>query len=229
MSQKNCDKEYKKHLEKWFQYVMDNPDIHEKCEPISGFAKSIYSKLKNCRDDENWSLTIDPPWPIPIEHDENFCDHSAYLLVGGKIGVRNCSFIFYSFSLCIVLDDRIARRFHFDIDTENGAAMKPECHMQYGGKAIHELNSYPSLNYSLDEWIEKPRFVFPPIDMVLLLDSILAQISTPLGQKFTQEPRWKSLVKESEKLRLRAYYSQIQQYLDNIDNNRQTLFERLCS
>jgi hypothetical protein len=101
--------------------------------------------------------------------------------------------------------------------------------MQYGGKATHELNSNSDLNYSLDDWMEKPRFIFPPLDIVLLLDSTLAQISTTLGQKFTQEPNWKSLVKESEKLRLRTYYIRIQQYMSNINNNKHTLFEELCS
>jgi hypothetical protein len=171
---------------------------------------------------------MEPPWLISIVNDENFRDHPGYLLIGGKIEVRNCLFTFYSFSLCIVINGKIARRFHFDIDTGNGKATKPQCHMQYGGEA-HELNFNPGLDYSLHPWMEKPRLPFPPLDIVLLLDFTLAQINTSLGPKFTKEANWKNLVKNSEKLRLKEYYDQIYQYLGNSDNDKLTLFEKLCS
>ena len=136
--------DYKNHLEVCFKYISDYPGINAKCHPISGYAKSVYSKLKQFRDGANWFLSIEPPWMIPIENDRNFRNRPAWLLVGGIIEVRNSAFTRYSFALCIVTEDRIARRFHFDVDTGSSDLLKPVCHMQYGGVA-YELNFYLSL------------------------------------------------------------------------------------
>jgi len=227
MSSRNCAKDYKKHLEKCFKYISNNPDINAKCYDISGHAKSIFSKLKSYKSAINWSLLIEPPWKIPIENDKNFRNHSAYLLISGIMEVRDLKFTRYSFSVCIVKGNNIIRRFHFDVGTGSTGILKPICHMQYGGKA-HELNSDPNLNYHLDPSIEKPRFPFPPIDFILLLDLLLRQFNTTLGKKFIEERNWKRLVKESERYRLQNYYFQIHRYFNNINNKRHTLFEELC-
>jgi len=224
---RNSNREYKDHLEVFFEYIFNNRDINEKYYPITGYAKSIYNKLKNYRDDANWSLSIEPPWIIPIEGDENFRNRSAYLLISGKVGVKNSEFTFYSFSLCIVIDNRIARRFHFDVATGSSKIPKPKCHMQYGGKAF-EVSSLPHLNYDLDPWIEKPRFPFPPLDFILLLDLIFRQFGTSIGHKFVEERFWKKLVKDSERLRLNDYYYQIHHYFNNLKAEKRTLFEKLC-
>jgi hypothetical protein len=172
-------------------------------------------------------LSIAPPWRIPITDDKDFRDHPGHLLLGGKIEVRNCRFWFYSFALCIVTNNNIARRFHFDIDTGKGKAIKPKCHMQYGGEAKHELRYYPTLNYGLEEWMSTPRLPYPPLDIVILIDFLLRQINTPLSQKFAKEPNWTSLVRKSEKLRLKEYYNQIHGHLAHSNDNSRTLFEKL--
>lgn len=223
----NCDREYKNHLQVFFEYIFNNGDINVKCPQISGYAKRIFSKLKSYKDDANWSLSIDPPWIISIENDKDFRNRSAYLLISGKVEVRNAAFTFYSFSVCIVIDSKIVRRFHFDVDTGISTILKPKCHMQYGGKAF-EQNFMPDLNYSVDPGIKKPRFPFPPIDIILLLDLALRQFGTSIGQKFVEEAFWKSLVKQSERIRLNDYYYQIQQYFDNLNADKRTLFEKLC-
>lgn len=229
MSQR-CERAYKKHLEDWFKYISYNSDIQEKCDLVAGLARNVYSKLKACADD-NWSINIEPQWQIPISNDDNFRRSACYLLVGGKIEVKDYIIKFYTFTLSVVTNRRIVRRFHFDIDTGGNAqrksVMKPKCHIQYGGEA-YELRFNPTLKYTLASWIEKPRFPFPPIDIVLLLDFTLSQINTSLGHKFVDEHYWKKLVRESEKLRLKEYYDQIHQHLGNFSSEKRTLFEKLC-
>lgn len=227
MSSRNCSSNYKGHLEKCFKYIFNNPTINAKCHSISGAAKRAYNKLKTTRSNADWALKIEPEWIIPIEKDRNFQNSSAFLLIGGIIRIRNFRFTRYTFSVSIVTKNDIVRRFHFDVDTGDFKILKPICHMQFGGKA-HETNSYPNLNYPLDPLIEKPRFPFPPIDFVLLFDLLLRQFNTVIGRKFVEEHNWKKLVKESEKYRLRDYYVQIQQYFNNINKEKNTLFEKLC-
>jgi len=221
-------KKYKRHLENFFEYMFNNPDINAKCAHISSYCASIYSKLKSMGDKANWSLSIDPPWIIPIENDDDFLDHTGYLIIGGRIIVEQFHFTFYSFSACIVVDGKIIRRFHFDMDTTAKSASrapKPRCHMQYGGDAQRELKHIAKLQHSLDTWLRKPRFPFPPIDLILLLDLWLRQIETSISRKFVEEPFWRNLVKGSERLRISDYYGQINQYFTG--EPKHTLFEML--
>ncbi|MFX0091846.1 MAG: hypothetical protein ACFFBD_08805 [Candidatus Hodarchaeota archaeon] len=227
MSHLNCDRDYKNHLQTFFQYLYNNGDVNAKCPQISGYAKRIFNKLKSYSDNANWALSIDPPWAISLEDDEDFLNRSAYLLISGKIIVENSMFTFYSFSVSVVMDSDIIRRFHFDVDTGIKKILKPKCHVQYGGKA-HEKNSMPHLNYLINPEIKKPRFPFPPLDIILLLDLTTRQFVTSLGKKFVKESFWKNLVKKSERARLNEYYNQILQYFNNLNTDKLTLFEKMC-
>jgi hypothetical protein len=198
-----------------------------KCYSISDSASSIYSRLKSTKDNANWSLNIDPPWMIPIENDDNFSKYSALLMISGKVEVRNSQFIHYIFTLSIVVENCIVRRFHIDVDTGISKILKPKCHLQYGGEA-HELKNWPELKYGLEPWIEKPRFPFPPFDIILLFDLILRQFNTSISRKFVEETKWRDLLKESENFRLKDYFSLIHQYFENINDEKRTLFEKLC-
>ena len=253
MSHVDCDKEYKRHLQVFFQYIFNNGDINANCPQISSSARNIFSKLKSYRDDANWSLSIEPPWIISIENDRNFHNRSALLVIGGKIRVADSRFTLYSLSTCIVIDpetrymreertrtgeiesccgivaecpplSRVARRFHFDIHTESGDGVKPICHMQYGGRA-GELDLH-TFHYCLDPWLEKPRFPYPPVDIPLLFDLLLRQFGTSLSEKFVDEIYWRNLVKKSERFLLEKYYNQITQYFNR--DSDVTLYERLC-
>lgn len=227
MSPRICHRDYKRHLEKCFQYISNNPDICANCFHLSGHARSVYSKLRGFAGAANWSFSIDPPWMIPLKQDADFRHHEAYLLVSGLTEVEDSNFSRYSFAVSIVTDDRIARRFHFDVATEIGRLPKPISHMQYGGDS-HEARSYTYLSYPLDPSIKKPRFPFPPIDFVLLFDLLLRQYNTSIGRKYVEEPQWRKFVKNSERFRLERYYRQIHRYIVNLNREKTTLFEKLC-
>jgi len=244
--------EYKRHLENCCEAIYNDASIQRKCSGIYESAKNIYSKLKAARDD-NWSFLLDPPWIISIDNDDNLLNRSALLLLGGRITVKNSRFGSYSLSLTIVINreasstsagrnqdgklrsccdlvhdnttyDRTVRRFHFDIGTERGRETKPLCHLQYGGMP-REWESY-NFHYCLDPWLKKPRFPFPPTDIVLLFDFLLKQFGTSFGQKFVEEPYWRNLVKKSERLVLKNYYDQISEYFRG--DSKHILYEKLC-
>ncbi len=245
--------EYKAHLQKCFQFIKDNTEIASNNSNVSESAVHIYSKLKESGRD-TWAFKIDPPWQITIVNDDNLGKRSGLALLGAEISVRNLEIRFYSLSMCIVagLDERarkpvsgeviscclgssadlgngrIMRRFHFDIDTEDVADPRPVCHLQHGGKA-GELDSVAGgFHYCGDPWLEKPRFAFPPIDIIILLDIILRQFGTRGGRKLTQEQAWQDLVRRSEDMTQRRYFERIYNYITQRERDG-VLYEKVSN
>lgn len=218
--------EYKQHLENFLKFMCNNQDINANYANIPKTSSNVLSKLKAFRDETSWSMSITPAWDIGIENDLNFGRRKGQLLIGGRIEVKDSKLAFYSFSVSIVENSRIIRRFHFDVDTGAKAEEeRPKCHMQYAGDAQNEIE-HAAVTYDLDHWLIKPRLPFPPIDIVLLLDLMLRQMGTAIGRKLVEEPFWKSLVRESERFTIRDYYSQIDRYFGS--SSKSTLFETLC-
>jgi hypothetical protein len=219
--------EYKNHLEKFLFYMQNNQEVDAKWHQVANQASSIYSKLKSIRDSNNWSLSISPPLNVPIENDRDFQKQTGFLLISGGIEVKHSMLAFHSFSVCVVANGQIVRRFHFDIDAAANIDGRPKCHLQYGGDAQRELQFMSHLKHNLDSWLKKPRLPFPPFDIVLLFDLILRQLGTAVGTKFVEETYWKRLVKESERITMRSYYDYIHAYFGG--STPDTLFDRLSS
>jgi hypothetical protein len=216
---------YKKNLEQFFFYLYKSTDMNARCSKIAEQSGSIYSKLRSIKDGDNWSLSISPPLNMPIENDEDLQTHEGCLLVGGRVVVEKSKLVFHSISICIVINDKIARRFHFDVAAGDAYSAKPKCHLQYGGDARHELEFMVNLSHDLDPWLKKPRFPYPPIDIVLLFDLLLRQVETAVGRKFVKEPYWKKIVKKSERIAMKSYYDTIHKYFDS--ETKDTLLETL--
>lgn len=226
MSFKGDVKQYKKNLERFFHYLYTNPDMNAKCSGVSEQSASLHSKLLNIKDGGNWSLSISPPLSVPIENDEDFQGHKGCILIGGKIIVKESKLSFHSVYVAVVANGKIARRFHFDITSGDVNGARPNCHLQFGGNPRHELELMTDLTYDLDPWLKKPRFPYPPIDLIFLFDLVLRQVETPLGRKFVDERRWKNLVKTSEKTTMKGYFKAIIEYFES--DAQDTFVEMLC-
>ena len=108
--------------------------------------------------------------------------------------------------------------------------------MQFGGSCNRDeeavrLKEDAELHYCLDNLIEIPRFPYPPIDIILLLDILLRQFDTKVDRGFVEDPSWLRLVLRSEDFRIKAYYKKINDYFrhkGNIQPPIKTLFESLC-
>jgi len=258
--QKKYFKELKALFLDFFKYLYTSREIYTANQQLWASSSSLHSQLK-AASDGSWGLRIDPPWAIDIVEDNYFCEtRAAYLLVGGAIEVDDFCFRRYNFSVSIVRnsqssvkskrlflsccekrynkESRIVRRFHFDTGEGTPENYENSSHMQFGGLcdrdkiAVMEKEN-ASLHYCLDNLIDIPRFPYPPIDIIVLLDILLRQFKTSIDRSFVETRSWLELVNRSEDFRLKAYYTKINEYFNKKGievrgTTVKTLFESLC-
>lgn len=240
----------RQHILKSLQFIMNNSDFatlpHDQVKLIG----TAYFGLKGAPDQE-WTAMI-PQLEIPILNDK-LTKHSPCMLIGGTIGGQESQTTFSSLSVCILFASsadneedyedqptsdsllnvpscclnvcgetrRIVRRFHFDF--QPGGKVRPLSHIQYGGKFPKD-ERFGDCHYCLEHFLENPRFQFPQMDLVLLLDMIIREFQTPL-EKWKEEKDWKGLVLVSQALCYRDYWNIMAGYLNN--PNGRTLHERI--
>lgn len=232
--------DYKRHLEVFLDYVVHNSDIEAGCYSICRHASGVLKRIKDLTDDQNWALDIGPWW-IPISReDDNFRTRGATAILGGRIKVVDSKLDTLSFSVGILLNPprqtdeltccdhrhrsgyRMARLFRFEVEEGSVETSKPYSHMHYGGRQIPVL-----CHHCLEDWIEKPRLPFPPLDFVLLLELLARQFELGIAKKLFKEPFWSSCIRKSEEMFLGRYYRGI--YRHFVTGEKGTLLERLCS
>jgi len=239
--------EYKQHLKNAFLFIARDRQIQLNTPHLRNYASRLASQLGEGNDD-NWLLSINPPWNLDIQNDQrSFQENEAYLLLSGVINVTNSDFGFYSIVASIVFKkqvdsstsmlmipyseygecnhlytDRLSRRFHFDLATGKDKKNKPLSHIQFGGNET----IFPSTNYHLNPRVEIPRIPYPPLDFIIMFDMILRQFKTKLNTKFYNNQGWVDIVKTSEQFRLINYYTNITNYLSS--RRKFTLSEKLC-
>lgn len=251
--------EFKKLLIDFLKLIRTSKEIWSGNSAIADSSTSLYSILK-AADDDSWSLYFDPPWIVPITKDDYFEDNSAYLVIGGEIKVDHGDVKKFNFYFSIIRSShssmefkkkilclsccerdfkdksRIVRRFHFDTGEGIPEILKAKSHLQFGGichehQAIKEFEGV-DLHYCLDNKMKIPRFPFPPIDIIILLDILLRQFETSIDRSFVEKSEWRRLVRKSEDFRLCRYYFRIHDYfLQKRTRDRRslkTLLEYLC-
>jgi len=262
MSEQKYLAEFRKLFIDFLKHMHTSKEVYTANKAIPNYAISLYSTLKGA-DDDSWYLRIDPPWIVPITEDDYFERYGSYLVIGGEIQVEERKLRKYNFYVSMVRNSnsseeskhgylsccekdartraksRIVRRFHFDTGKGIPEILEPRSHIQFGGicheeQAIREYEGV-DLHYCLDNKIRIPRFPYPPIDIVILLDILLRQFKTSIDRSFLEKPEWLKLVRRSEDLRLQRYYSRINEYYQGKKTNEgkkrvklKTLFETLC-
>lgn len=245
---KNSATPKRNHLLKSLQYLKDDSTFVELPNDQWRLLESAYSKLKRIRGIE-WSINI-TPFEIPIKN-LKLRSHQPTFLIGGVIIGRGDEITWSSLSVCVTFTSkssrtlgtnvdegcpglnvssccishcdnkkRIVRRFHFDYQPHERD--KPTSHLQYGGKVPGVL--FPDIHYCLEHFLENPRIHYPPMDLVLILDVMLREFDTPIT-KIKEEPNWKSLVKKSQELWWKDYYTLCYQYCST--NQKETIHERM--
>ncbi len=168
----------------------------------------------------------------------DFENAKGYAQIGGIVRVEDGQFVEYSFSLCILsqeaeenrseskVDDeeipccwsetdrkwRVARRFHFDIDTgSSGDEGKPVSHMQVGGevsdKEVYSDYSGNTDYHYCDSPLDKPRVPYPPTDPIILLNMVICQYP---GVQSADQDSWEGVVVDSEELLREPYHEFVQ-------------------
>ncbi len=234
----------RKHILNALDFIRYNSDFASLPNDQTKFVSSAYSNLKEASDNK-WKFEI-PLLEVPISNKE-LKRHSPTLLIGGLIEGRRDEITRSSFSISITfttessthgasvkslntdsccLDKymskkRVVRRFHFDFQPNDH--VKPASHFQYGGKFPE--SEYIDCHYCLEHYLETPRFHYPPMDLVLLLDLIIREFETPL-RKLTYEPVWKGLVIKSEELWWKDYWNRHSNHFGRL-GTRCTLHEQI--
>lgn len=245
----------------FFKHLFTNNEIYASNSELGTTCLTLHSKLK-ATGDGTWCINFDPPWAIDIIKNKYFGGQKvAYLLVGGIVNVENYSFKNYGFYVTIIRnsyskskrkrcltsccekhfrkESRIVRRYHFDVAHANLKTYETISHFQFGGIhnkdqiAVLKKEGVP-LHYCLDNQLDIPRFPYPPIGFIMLLDMLLRQFQTSIDTSFIESNNWLNLVSKSENFRISSYYEKISQYLKNkprdIKNSEiKTLFGYLCS
>ena len=239
--------EARKHILKALQFIIHNSDFAQLPKDQNRRLESMFSKLKTAKNKE-WSADISP-FEIPIQ-DANLERHHPSLLIGGSIIGKGEEIRWYSLSVCVTfttdINDqkvvkgmsesgnaniascclskhskrkRIVRRFHFDYQPDE--SNKSTFHLQYGGK--HQISAFTDdMHYCLEHFLEIPRFPYPPMDLVLLIDLMIREFTTPL-RKWREETNWKNLVFESQKILWKTYWNQLSEYFN--ESSKKTIHE----
>lgn len=192
------------------------------------------AKMKGIKNGK-WSITI-PHLEIPICGKE-FAKHDPRFLIGGIIEAKEGKIVYSTFSISIIFTTktseessdngslnipscclneniekrRIVRHFHFDFQPKSNK--EPISHFQYGGK-FPEDEQFKDYHYCLEHKLKIPRIFFPPMDLVLVFDLIIREFNTPL-EKWIDDPSWKKLVFQSQKLWWEEYWKESIKHLRN--------------
>ncbi|MEZ3145548.1 hypothetical protein [Halobaculum sp. MBLA0143] len=189
----------------------------------------------------DWQFELDPPWEVVLgevddSRDEtgvqrpDFENARGYAQISGEVRVADGEFEQYSFSLCLLSQERterrsasstddeacpccwngtdrrwrVARRLHFDIDVgKNDDEPKPMAHLQVGGETPRTSINYTEEEYHYcDSPLDKPRIPFPPTDPVILLNMLIQQYP---GISSADGESWRGKVRESEKVLRKDY------------------------
>jgi hypothetical protein len=115
---------------------------------------------------------------------------------------------------------RVIFRCHYDCCNEGQYA--PIFHLQFGGKPTEkEYFWFP-------HYLELPRFISPPMDLILACEFVVANFFPSTYVKLRQDSVWRSIIKESEVFLVGKYYETCKNYFNRLSEN-QTLLDHLSS
>jgi hypothetical protein len=115
---------------------------------------------------------------------------------------------------------RVIVRYHFDCRAPNVKEPEPIYHLQVGGNSLDEENCW------FPKHLEIPRFHFPPMDIVLLCELVLANFFHQESENLRKTPEWVSLVRKSQYAFQVKYFEQFHLCFNNDAN---TLLGHLIS
>ena len=219
----------KKQLEKCFQFLANDSRIIKLGGGQNKFFERAYHQIKN-RDP--WEVEI-YQLCIPFSSKSIVKKHNPELLLGFEANGEGERVLKQRTSLCISFysEDgaykqnigtantvsccfekckaanfrRIVRRFHFDYQPFDN--VKPDFHIQYGGK-FKEDHGLGACHYCLEHFIDEPRLFFPPMDLVLVFDLMLHAFKTDLD-KIKGETDWKGIVRKSQQYLWNGYWQKL--------------------
>lgn len=115
---------------------------------------------------------------------------------------------------------RVVKRFHIDRRDENTALPEPLYHLHSGGIAEDDEHFW------VPKIIDRPRFHYFPMDLVLLCEFILMNFFPLESKSLREKPEWKSLIRKSQDLYLIPY---VQMLSGHLNDSNDTLLGHLTN
>lgn len=106
---------------------------------------------------------------------------------------------------------RVMLRFHIDRRTLDLKNPEPCYHLHVGGIPDDSENCW------IPKQIKEPRFPFPPMDLILLSEFVLVNFFPIESKDLREKPEWKSLVKKSQEIFIRPYFTECVKFLNSPD------------
>ena len=115
---------------------------------------------------------------------------------------------------------RVMLRLHFDRSDPDQEA--PVFHLQIGG---HPRNPQRELCW-FPETVNIPRLLYPPMDLVLASEVVVANFFPSLFERLLETGEWTSLVNHSEAFLLESFYRKCHNECNEVSRSSRTLFDR---
>lgn len=161
--------------------------------------------LKNSAKNKNWKFSIPRDHPLTfVNYDTNQMINVSCIIEG-----KEKEIVKHNMELQVCSYSEKKKIFEFHIDLKNPEAKVPE-----------PLNHLHVLGFDV------PRFPFPPMDIVLLCEFVLINFFPEDSKKLREDPTWKRMVRNSQKIFIEPYFEKCQKCLDN---EKETLMGHLIT
>lgn len=113
-------------------------------------------------------------------------------------------------------DHRLLRKFHFDFvaqPEQTPGKPKPVYHLQYGGTETPQMKKMGINDINIFPWLSVPRFIFYPINFLILLDLMLSEFPSEETKKLTEKREWREKVKSNEEFLIKPYIQNTNDFL----------------
>lgn len=101
--------------------------------------------------------------------------------------------------------ERVLINFHLDKKPPNSKQVEPDYHLQMGGFRGKTRSTRQGICW-FPKSINIPRLPFPPCDVILLSEIVLANFFTEKSRKILLTPDWYSIAQISQNIFLEEYY-----------------------
>jgi len=107
---------------------------------------------------------------------------------------------------------KIKVKSHIDLANKNESTLKyqegPLFHLQFGGHSPGNLRDE-------ENKLKEPRWAHPPMDLILLCETVIANFYPDKWAKIKTQPAWQQLIHTSQILCYRYYFEKINECLSN--------------
>lgn len=181
---------------------------------IGGFSEAL-SDLKSQGNSQNWAYKIEKTKPLIFKSILNpKLNKEIYPRIYVDLGLNDEANNIKEFPfkrLIVTLEilytenNRLISRYHIDLaNIKNGKFQNaPIFHLQFGGgnnPGTNELDGFK---------LKEPRWFYPPMDLVLMSEAVIANFYPDQWGKLKKQQGWINLIIESQQLCYSKFFEQI--------------------